>query len=294
MTPYQIVYRIYCLRRLFVLVTLFPLAMVVALTALDIPFLHLIAWFAVQATCLHVLVYPRATTESVVVSITLAIAILPSWPIATGVWWIAPHWYAFCYFFGVIFLYLGLLWLSSFVTMAGPRPEHRQRTRRFSTASPQALRKVLKYYPGRQLQRSLCGEVDEDGSIPVFTDTAMPDCESPEAVCDNSYRVLILDEGPDHQVVTSVSDHVEGQTTSKIRIVPAAGGAWVELEEQTNMLTWAMRFETWVCDHYADYLMAMTDEAEGRAPRALYSQPWVQFCVHLSYLLPNNDSPKPS
>ncbi len=282
----RLTYRIYRLRRLFLLSAVPPVLALWLMQSAGTPVTSVIYALGVLMPWAHILRYPNVWYETLSVSLVAAavVCLAATVPAGTG----AAAWLGY----GLALLVLAFLvfiCLVPVVALASLRGAERAvafRTRRWSRLPAEALREKITAYPGRCDDTVECGPADKDGMFRMTQRNklaafeAPPDAEAPAGVLqpkpDENGKVLVeLDsfaklgrsDAVCHEVFVS---HDEGRNVSVSRheFTRVKGGTLVEYAERATGLPTGNAIGLWLTDHIADFLTSEIDRAEGRATRS--------------------------
>ncbi len=328
MTLRVAMYRLYRLRRLILVSAVPTLLAVLVVAAFKGPSALALLPIALGVPLAHLLRYPTAWTETIIVSlVTMAVLLLAGTIGAeVGLPGLALR-IAGLALFGVVLFFVLTSRLSE-ALVAGPTVEHTSRARRWSSLPTDQLKAAITIYPGREDARVTCSAADEDGAFAVTIRQPM------ESLCGEEGETLDIEMFA--QVLTSTEDvhevmcveastaqedleamfeeagaeledelrdaieayQAEAEDTppavcvSRHSFMPAKrGGTYVDVAETGAALTRGMRFGFWAQDYFADHLTDEVDRAEGRPPRSNRSTTQSQLIVDIAKLLMGRQTP---
>ena len=279
-------YRIWCLRRLFLTCLALPLAAMLMLTLITdagttgtvFALGTLLVWaMALGAMLIR---FPRATGEALTYALALSIMIL-LWPLADWLMAQSPQGMTPLHVLGigflaiVVFLALVYLLLGSLVALLarpGPRPMLHRKLRLRIDLPPEQAVALLRPGPNRSDALTRSGAPDTKGRFPVWIKPPrMPPgtpAAPPPLMVSPDFWQQVVEEGPLSCATVSVTAK-GAQETVKITLEPAPEGSVLHLHSADNILNLAEALFYWLEDAGRDHLAAVLDEALGHPSRAL-------------------------
>ena len=298
-----LIYRLFRLRRTIVLGMVPSLATLCAITlytgATD-PILLILAIFLPMA---HAVSYPNNWTETLAVSLALAVCLALASTMTPGIALDALLLRIAALVFLFFVLFFVLVGPLATLPTLGERTESTVRASLQTHMPADKIRETLTYYPGRNDRKVICGEADADGRFPVtmrlmfdvltFEEDKIDDkaeekedfAISLDGVMECHGHAVINSTGPDHHEVFFFDDEAGSVTVSKYTFEETGAGTRVVLEEAGTPLTQGERFGMWVSDYLADYLTDCIDDAAGRPARANRAFAHSLFVVDLANIL---------
>jgi hypothetical protein len=296
----RLIYRVHRLRRLVVVTSIAPVALAVFAFGGSGVFGGVLLLALALAPLAHVLIYPNAWMETIVVSLTvtsvLAFAVFalcdPALEIGVFGW-------AALAAFGVV-LFLGGMWIVPSLLLKGPGILRETGATGWSRLDADTLRRVITLYPGRHDCVATCGEADENGrfavtlhlqrisaSEDVLADIDRENVRSARGEggevaleMDMIAEVAKSDDGV-HEVITCIGGEAAA-SVSRHTFVPENGGTRVTVTEYGTPLSPGLVAGMYLQDYMADYLTSEIDRAEGRPARANRAEPVNQLVVDIA------------
>lgn len=323
------IYRIYRLRRLALVASLPPVLVVLGVGALKGPAALALLPLALGAPIAHLIRYPTAWMETVVVSLITSIVVALAGTIGADVNLVGLVLRIVALALMAFVLFLGLSSVLPGWLIAGePRP-HVAQTRKWSRLPPGELKAAITLYPGRQDERVTCSAPDEDGAFAVTVHQQVAGiCDDmPEAFDIEMFAQVLTSTQSEHEVMCVEAEDTDEaieeafaeageEMDDELREALAAmreeaentppavavsrhtfhaarrGGTVVEVAETSTVMSRGMAFGFWVQDYYADHLTDEIDRAEGRPARSNRSSPQAQMIVDLARLFVRNRTPE--
>ncbi len=276
-------YRLHRLRRLITLACLIPLAVVALAWLVKGPAALALVPLAVLPPLAHALVFPKAWTETVAVSLTVAILLALAATIGPGV---GPGGLALRILglavLGTVLYFLFITQVPRWAEFGAPRAMI-VGARRWSCLDAAALKRAITLYPGRSDAFVTCGPADADGLFEIRFHHRMGE-PSPEGAIDSDvvmHGVVVTDTPEQFEVLTITKDAEEVEPT-RFDFRPCRSGTVVTMTEQGTPMNAGDRLGFWLVDHMADYLTDEVDRAEGRPMRANRFQVTDQLIVAIA------------
>lgn len=302
-------YRLWCLRRLFLLCLALPIVAALALalvTGGTAPFAR--AGFAIPALLIWALLliallirFPRAAGEILVYALTLTIMVL-LWPLASWLMAQSPQgmtpmhvagigFLALLLFLALVYLLLG--GLVRLLARPGPHPMLRRRLRLRIDLPPDQVLAILRPSPNSSDALTRSGAADAQGRIPVWIKPprlppGAPPAPPPALMASPDYWQQIVEE--ESLSLATVTVTAKGaQETVHLALEPVPGGTLLHQRSADNVLGLAEALFYWLEDVGRDHLTAVLDEARGRPRRALRLLPLDGPMVWLARRIPAGD-----
>lgn len=262
-------YRLYRLRRLIALACLIPLS-VVALAALVKGHAALaLVPLAVLPPLVHALVFPKAWTETIAVSLTVAILVALAATIGSEV---GPS--------GLALRILGLaaLWALLFCLLTsqvqylnkwGPPRSMVISASRWSYLDAESLKRAITLRPGRSDGFVTCGEANADGLFEIRFHHRMGVPTTDGVIASDAVmHALVVTDTPEQFELLGIPEGTNDQGCTCWDFRSCQGGTMVTLSEYSFPMSGGLRLGFWLTDYMADYLTDEVDRAEGRPNRA--------------------------
>lgn len=295
-----LLYRLFRTRRVIGLCVLPSLGTVLALGAMAGETYPVLMFLAVLIPVAHAVLYPNCWSETLTVSLVLAVCLGLATLNPPGLPWDSLVMRVLALIILFLVLFLILIVPLDYLATIGPHGFGPHRATATSKLGADEVRKELTFYPGRKDARVTCGEPDEEGRFPVTTRlffqnaTCLDEAESAQGEADTAiHRVMELrghafihSSGPDHQETFLYEDGGQDIVVMRHTFEALAdGGTRIVLEEAGQPMTMGQRFGMWVNDYMADHLTHCIDEAEGRRARANRAFVHRQFVVDIANVL---------
>ncbi len=290
-------YRLFRLRRLIVFTLIPPLMIVLILYALKGPAALVFLLFAIGAPIAHILRYPNSWMETVAVSLTTTVLIGLAGTIGPEVGLIGLAFRIFgLALLAVVLFFIFANRVPSWFDFGEARP-FTARTSRFTKLDAETVKDAVTLYPGRQDDKVICGQPDEDGVFPITFKHQMQvmdlgfEVETPEGedlgiADDGSFDLelfgVVMSSTPELHELISIMPDTEETTMTRFHFKPKRRGTKVIREERGVPMTRGYAFGFWLQDYIADYLTDEVDRAEGRTPRANRFQTQDQLIVSMA------------